>query len=307
MAHFYKHPWIIVAVIVLLTAFFAAWLPKAELDNNNLRFVPGSDPALQTSRWIDQTFGSSFFILVGLERQYGTVFDREFLRRIGEYVDRIDDIPIVGNVASLMNADYITADGDAIVVEKLVGDDFSGAPEEIAELRRRLLSWDMYERALFSDDFSATQILVPLNITSEEAGLPEVTERFMQVRDIAREMFSGLATVYVTGMPVISATVNEAVNADLITLVPLVILVVLAALFFSFRSGTAVVLPLLTVLIAVIWSVGAMPIFGIKLSVISTVLPVILVAVGSAYGIHVVTHYISRGVLRGSFPRLHGR
>jgi predicted RND superfamily exporter protein len=50
---------------------------------------------------------------------------------------------------------------------------------------------------------------------------------------------------------------------------------------------------MLTVLIAVIWSVGAMPLFGMKLSIISTVLPVILVAVGSAYGIHVVTHYIT--------------
>jgi predicted RND superfamily exporter protein len=93
-------------------------------------------------------------------------------------------------------------------------------------------------------------------------------------------------------MPIISATVNEAMNADLKLLVPLVILVVLAVLFFSFRGFTPVVLPLLTVVITVIWSVGAMPIFGVKLSVISTVLPVILVAVGSAYGIHIVTHYL---------------
>ena len=106
-------------------------------------------------------------------------------------------------------------------------------------------------------------------------------------------MFSGLATVYVTGMPIISATINEAMNADLRLLIPLVTLVVLAVLFFSFRALTPVVLPLLTVLIATIWSMGAMPIFDIKLSVISTVLPVILVAVGSAYGIHVVTHYLS--------------
>jgi predicted RND superfamily exporter protein len=47
------------------------------------------------------------------------------------------------------------------------------------------------------------------------------------------------------------------------------------------------------VAVAAVWAIGAMPLFGVKLSVISTVLPVILVAVGSAYGIHVVTHYIS--------------
>ena len=293
MRKLYTYPWLIVALIALITVFFALQLPRAELDNNNLRFVPPHDPALKTSQWIDRTFGSSFFILIGLERQYGTVFDSEFLNRIREFAQVVEEMPIVKEVTSLISADYITSDGDAIVVEKLVGDDFSGSPEEIAELKRRLLSWDMYDRALFSDDFTATQILIPMTIHSDDAASKEVNAQFLQIRDMARETFSGLATVYVTGMPIITATVNEAMNADLKLLVPLVILIVLLILFFSFRGFTAVVLPLLTVLIAVIWSVGAMPIFGIKLSVISTVLPVILVAVGSAYGIHVVTHYLT--------------
>jgi predicted RND superfamily exporter protein len=293
MRKLYTYPWLIVAVIGLITIFFALQLPRAELDNNNLRFVPSNDPALKTSKRIDSAFGSSFFILIGLERQYGTVFDREFLNRIREFADTIGEIPVVKEVTSLISADYITSDGDAIVAEKLVGDDFSGSPEEIAELKRRLLSWALYERSLFSDDFTATQILIPMTIGSDEAASKEINAYFLRIRDIAHEMFSDLASVYVTGMPVITATVNEAMNADLKLLVPLVTLVVLLILFFSFRRFTPVMLPLLTVLIAVIWSVGAMPIFGIKLSVISTVLPVILVAVGSAYGIHVVTHYLA--------------
>jgi predicted RND superfamily exporter protein len=293
MRKLYAYPWLIVAVTALITVFFAFQLPRAELENNNLRFVPPDDPALKTSQRIDRAFGSSFFILVGLERQYGTVFDSEFLNRIREYTQAVQEISVVKEVSSLISADYITSDGDAIVVEKLVGDDFSGSPEEIAELKRRLLSWEMYDRALFSDDFTATQILIPLTIQSDEAASKEINKQFIRIRDIAQKTFGDYAEVYVTGMPVIVATVNEAMNADLKLLVPLVVLVVLLVLFFSFRGFTPVVLPLLTVLIATVWSVGAMPLFGIKLSVISTVLPVILVAVGSAYGIHVVTHYLN--------------
>ena len=293
MRKLYTHPWLIVAIVALFTVFFAFQLPRAELENNNLRFVPSDNPALKTSQWIDSNFGSSFFILIGLEREYGTIFDSSFLNRIREYTNAIQEISIVKEVTSIISSDYITSDGDAIIAEKLVGDDFSGSPEEIAELKRRLLSWDMYDRALFSDDFTATQILVPLTINSDEAASKEVTEKFLQIRDIARETFSGFATVYVTGMPIIAATVNEAMNTDLKLLIPLVILVLVLVLFFSFRGFTAMILPLLTVIIATIWSVGAMPIFGIRLSVISTVLPVILMAVGSAYGIHVVTHYLT--------------
>jgi predicted RND superfamily exporter protein len=291
MEKFFKRPWLIIAVIGVITVFFALQLPRVKLDNNNLRFIPREDEARILSAYIDDTFGSSLFVLVGLERKYGTVFDGPFLQRIRDYVDRIEEIEIVDPVNSIVTSDYITGDGDAVVVEKLVPGDFTGAPEEIAALKQRLLSWDMYKRALISDDFTATQILVPLAVPADNAGDPEVVNSFIRVRDIAREMFEGFADVYVTGIPVISATVNEAVNADLLLLVPLVIVVVLVILFFSFRRLTSVVLPLLTVMIAVIWCVGAMPLFDIKLSVISTVLPVILVAVGSAYGIHVVTHY----------------
>jgi len=292
MQKIFKYPWLITAIIVIITIFFGLQLPKAELENNNLRFVPPDDPALSTSKWIDEMFGSSFFILVGLQRQYGTVFDADFINLISDYTAEIEEITIVKSVTSLINAEYITSKDDAIVVEKLLKKDFTGTQEEISELKRRLLSWDMYERALFSDDFTATQILIPLSINSEQASSKQTSEYFIKIRDIAHNIFDNYATVHVTGMPVIIATVNEAMNADLKLLIPVVILVVLLILFISFRAFTPVVLPLISVVISVIWSVGAMPLFNIKLSVISTVLPVILVAVGSAYGIHIVTHYL---------------
>jgi len=225
MRKLYNYPWLIIAVIAVITVFFGLQLPKTELDNNNLRFVPLDDPALKTSQWIDKMFGSSFFILVGLERRYGTVFDRDFLELIRDYTEAIEDIPIVKEVTSIISADYITSAGDAIVAEKLVNGDFSGSPEEIAELKRRLLSWDMYERALYSDDFTATQILIPLTISSEDASSRGTTEYFLQIRDLARETFSGSSTVYVTGMPIIVTTVNEAMNTDLKLLIPVVFVV----------------------------------------------------------------------------------
>ncbi|MDR2632509.1 MAG: MMPL family transporter [Treponema sp.] len=292
MESLFKHPWLMVGLIAGISLFFAFQLPRAELDNNNLRFVPENDEARLVSAYIDDTFGSSLFILVGLERKYGTVFDQDFLMRIRDYVDRIREVEIVGKVSSIINTDYITGDEDALVVEPLVGEDFSGTREEIEELKRRVLSWDLYRQALISDDFSATQILVPLEITAENAGRPEVVASFLEIRDLARDMFNGFAVVYVTGMPVLSATINEAVHQDLLLLVPVVIGVVLVVVFLPLRRISFVVFSLLAVLIAVIWSIGAMPLVGIKLSVISTVLPVILIAVGSSYGLHLIIHYL---------------
>ena len=291
-ASLFKHPYLIVVITVAITVFFALQLPKAELDNNNIRFIPANDEARLTSAYIDRTFGSSLFILVALERKYGDVFDSGFLNLIREFNRKMEEFEIVGTVNSIVSSDYIFAEGDAIVVEKLAGEDFSGTQAEIAALKQRLLSWDIYRRSLVSDDFRATQILVPLTITDEQASRPEVIDSFITIRDIARETFYGYADVYVTGIPIISATINEAMSADLKTMIPMVILVVLLIFFFSFRNFTAVVLPLASVIVGMVCAVGAMPLLGIKLSVVSSVLPVILVAVGSSYGIHVVIHYL---------------
>jgi predicted RND superfamily exporter protein len=253
--------------------------------------MPKNDSARLTSEWIDDTFGSSTFILIGLEREYGDVFDPNFLGQLKEFINKVEIMDVVDEVTSLINTDYITGKNDAVVVEKLVGDDFRGSESEIDELKQRITSWDMYEHALVSDDFSATQIIVSLDIESENAGDPEVVEKIFEIRDLAREMFQSQSTVYVTGLPVLSGTISESMESDLVLLIPLVIIVVFCVLFFSFRRLSFVLLPLLTVFIAVIWTMGAMPLLGIQLTILSIVLPVILVAVGSAYGIHVITHY----------------
>lgn len=291
MEKFFRRPWIIVAVIGVITVFFALQLPRAELDNNNFHFVPRKDPARIVSARIDETFGSQTMILVGLERHYGTILDADFLAKLRDYGGKLRALPLVDSVASMIDTDYIDGVGDSVVVEPLVPRDFSGSAPELALLRERLASWDMYRRAIVSDDLRATQVIITLDVSTEEAGSPATIAACREFKRLAgAEGFEG-TSIYIAGFTVVSDAVNEATRRDLIILVPLVILVVVGVLTFSFRRLGGVLLPLLTVIVSTIWAMGAMPLFGVRLSIISTVLPVILVAVGSAYGIHIASHY----------------
>ncbi|MDR0684266.1 MAG: MMPL family transporter, partial [Spirochaetaceae bacterium] len=211
---------------------------------------------------------------------------------IREFTDAAEELDITKEITSILTMPYITADGDSIYVADLVDEEFSGTPDEIAELKRRLASWELYDGQTVSPDTSATQIIVSLNAVTTDAMNPEVQEGIRQLRGMAQEMLSGFAKVYITGDLIVTQTSNEAMNTDLRVLIPLVILVILAVLFLSFRHFAYVALPLLTVILSVIWTIGAMPLFGAKLSIISIIMPIILIAVGSAYGIHVVSHYI---------------
>jgi predicted RND superfamily exporter protein len=288
---FFRHPWLIVCVIAAVTVFFALQLPRARMDNNPTTFLPGDLPERIIAKHFEAEYGDEVMVMVGLERPYGMVFDSAFLSRIRKFCEAVEEIELVKDTNSIMSTQYITSNSESIIVTDLVGEDFSGTNEEIAELKRRLDSWDLYRGSLVSNDLTSTQIVVTLEAATDESGNPEVVACLTRIRDLAKEMFAGLAEVYTAGQPVVSATLTESALTDVGFLVPLVIVVLLAILIFSFRSGTFVILPLLTVIVAGIWAVGAMPLFNVTLTLLSIVLPVILIAVGSAYGIHIVSHY----------------
>jgi predicted RND superfamily exporter protein len=291
MNKFFKHPWLIVGIIVAITVFFALQLPKAEMDNNTVSFLPRDNPARLIARHFEEEYGDSIVIMVGLERSYGTVFEKAFLSRIREFTDAVEAVGLVKKTDSILSTQYITSDSESIIVTDLVDDGFSGTMEELAELKRRIASWDMYRGSLVSDDLSSTQIVVQLNATVEHSGDPEVMAALLGIRNTAKELFSESAEVYTAGQSVVSASLTESAYADVQFLIPLSVVVLLGVLVISFRRFTYVTLPLLTVAVSVIWSIGAMPLFGVRLTLMCMILPVILIAVGSAYGVHLVSHY----------------
>ncbi|MCL2244668.1 MAG: MMPL family transporter [Treponema sp.] len=292
MEKLFKRPVLIVGIIAVITVFFGIQLPGVQLDNNNLRFIPDDHKAKIITEYIDETFGGQVIILVGLERPFRTVFEKDFLQLIREFSQTVENVDLIKSVNSIMSTQYITGDSESIIVTDLVPDDFSGTPEEIAELRRRIASWDMFRGSLVSDDLFATQILITLDVLSIDASRPEVAESFAEIRKISEDIFGDEAEVYFAGQAVINAVINESVLADNVILFPLSVIVVLGLLFISFRRLIFVVLPISTAVISVVWTIGLAAMFGVKLSTITVIMPIILVAVGHAYGIHIITHYV---------------
>ena len=287
----YKHPRVILGIILGVTLFFALQLPRVRFDNNNFRFIPESDPARIADAEMATIFGDSVPLLIGIQRRYSTIIDCKFLEKMQELDKQLLALPLVKNVVSLTTTTHIEAVGDSIVSGKLVPEHLTGSPEELNTITERLRSLDTYNRSLISDDLKATQTIIFLNIKQEQSGSPETVAVCRKVMSIAEEWDFPDSVTYVTGAPVFSEIVNEATSHDLMFLVPIVVIVVAGVLFFSFRRFSGVLLPLLTVIISCIWAIGAMALLQIPLTILSTVLPVILIAVGSAYGIHVINHY----------------
>jgi len=96
---------------------------------------------------------------------------------------------------------------------------------------------------------------------------------------------------YVGGSPVIFAIFSSMMSEDMGRMLPMSILVVLILLAISFRSVRGVLIPLITVVLSVLWSLGLMATLGVPLSITTAILPIVLLAVGTAYGIHLLSRY----------------
>ena len=96
---------------------------------------------------------------------------------------------------------------------------------------------------------------------------------------------------YMAGRPVIEVTSGQYALKDTKLMIPLLTVTVVVVLFFLFRNMRGVLLPLLVVAISIIWTMGLMSAIGVPLYTISTMLPVILVAVGIGDALHILSHY----------------
>ncbi|MEQ6342733.1 MAG: MMPL family transporter [Gammaproteobacteria bacterium] len=96
---------------------------------------------------------------------------------------------------------------------------------------------------------------------------------------------------YMAGRPVIEVSSGFYAMQDMKVMIPLLIVAIMAVLFIVFKTLRGVVLPLLIMAAGIIWTMGTMAALNVPLYTISTMLPVILVAVAIGNAVHLLTNY----------------
>jgi len=93
------------------------------------------------------------------------------------------------------------------------------------------------------------------------------------------------------GQPMIYIWINNYMEHDLARLIPLVMLVVVIIFFINFKSIRGVILPFATLSMATLWILGLMGHLGVKITTVGTSIPILMIAVGSSYAIHILNQY----------------
>ena len=275
-----KFKWLIIIAVVGLTVFFSYQAKDLHINSDIISSLPDDDPAARLYKEIGTQFGGNDMGMIVLETD--DVFKAEVIQHIKQITDSLKYTNGVSTVTSLTNILDIKSSEWGIEIGKLVDEyDLPVEQSQLDSLKNHVFSKEMYKGAVVSEDGTATAIMFTLLPEGDKQAVAKEIKDKIEALDLPEIIYFG-------GLPMMMNDINDLIISDMVWLIPIVFLVIAIVLLLSFKSFRGVLLPLLTAGLAVVWTMGLMAVTGYELTIISNIIPVVLLAVGSAYTIHVL-------------------
>ncbi len=292
-----RRHWTILALIVALSALAASQLvdlstgePRLRFDPSTNRLLPEEGEDKQFYDYVRKLFGSDETMIVALSAD--NAFTSDVLHRVERMTERIQAMREVHHVLSITNAVNLRGSEEGIEIGPFARE-IPEDPEALDQLRREALDNPMYAGNLVSHD-GRTVALVIYFLDFSDA---EFIERGIDaaIAKIVREE-AGPYEAWLTGGPHIKVAQFEYQYRDVLRSVPLMLLAFAVLLGISFRSVRGVVIPLVTVLVALLWTLGIAGAIGKPLNMVTQIVVPLFVILPLSYCVHVISeHYEQLG------------
>lgn len=268
----------------------------------NLNIITRKDLALAYEKGLE-TGGETGKFLVAFSK---TPVDEESWQRFEEIIEKAEEegvlkgdlkvffekitlklSPVI-EVTSLSNTDNILGENGELDVSPIY-EDVPEHPAEFEQIQRKVQGNSLFSNTLVTPDGKFTTIVVELALpASEVEGRSLLYEK---IKTILNEKVPGDEAVYVAGDPVASAVMGKTMQTDTARLFPIVLLIVTFCLFVTFRMIKGILIPLSVVILSLIITLAIKVFFNIPLNIITTGIPVFILSIGVADGIHMFSEY----------------
>lgn len=233
---------------------------------------------------IDAIIATKDSVIELYNRLQRTADNRQLNNVLGEYV-----FP-VKSIKSLLNADNIYAIEDEILVES-------------SYYERTNNEWSEQDKALILDNALLTGGIVSpfgdsftfhvellVNEEHTQANKHLINKIKTLVEQQLELLNSDLAvTAHYAGVPVVNGAMSDVMERDNALYFPFVVLFVLVLLVVSFRSILAAVYGLVIAITSIVITMGFMPLLGITLNIMTTVLPIFIITIAVTDAVHVLS------------------
>ncbi|MEN7549928.1 efflux RND transporter permease subunit [Rapidithrix thailandica] len=291
LAHFvlkYRLPLII--LLLAVTGFMGYMGTNVKWSYELIKIVPDDDPAMEDYTRFKQLFGEDANALaIGLNSE--TVYQLENFQKLDQFCDYIKEQEGIVDVLSISNILYLHPDQVEKRFEpKPLFEQIPSSQAELDSLLEVAKGLKIYEGALFNSSTGATAIFVTfdeahLNSADRDHAIHRIEERADQfTQETGIDM-------HIAGLPYVRSTMAVKVKKEMEMFLAFSILITTLILFLFFRSFSPVFFSLLVIGMVIIWTMGTLSILEYKITILTGLLPPILVVIGIPNCIYLLNKY----------------
>lgn len=273
-----RYPRTVLLAWVALALLATLGVRSLEFDTTASSLLNRSDPAWQHYRASLDLFGGDEILVAAVEGR--RPFDPAALREVSRLTDLAESLPGVRRVDSLTTVPIVRSTPDGtLVLDPAIR---NGPPRTFEEAERvaRIVSKDrIAPRSLVSADgrVFAVNVLLEDGNDGRQGQIVEALEAAVD------------GSGWVSGVPLFESRVGPRTQREVTLFIPLTLLLIGALLYTLFRSASAVAVPLIASATGSWVLVGLMGAAGTPMTIVAMLLPSILLALGCAYLMHVLT------------------
>ncbi len=279
-----KFSWLVLVLILGITVLALVFMKKnSRMETNLDKYMPQDHPAFVYSNKAEKWFNIKDAIVIAIENKNG-IFNPSTLKKIKDLTKKLQKMKEIKkeDVTSLYTADNIVASEGSLDVKKF----YKRVPrskEKLEKLKKEVEDNEMIFGRLVSRDETVAIILARIDSDTF------TQDFYRRILNLAKK-YEGPEKIYVAGRPIVEGTLAYLMPKDMKRMVPIVILVIITVLMIVLRSVKNTFFTLMVVLISTIWTFGLMAALHVPIYAVTTMIPVMLIAIGVAYGIHLYNH-----------------
>jgi len=295
----WRLPLLIVGILLTLVLGYSA--TSLRVSSGFAKMIPANHEYMQTFEDYKADFGSADKVLVAIKVRDGNIYRKDVIDVVRGVTEELFYIKGVerSSLTSLVtpNVRYNEVVEEGFKSGNLVPADFSGTPEELAQVRLNVLKSDWIGR-IVAADMTATMVVATLQSADPETGQAlDLREVGAKLEEIRGKYENDKVSVHIIGFAKASADIAEGASSVLLFFI--VAFVITAVLLFWY-SGSLMLTAwaLVAALIPVIWLLGTLPLIGMGLDPMSILVPFLIFAIGVSHAVQ-MTNAWKLETLRG--------
>ncbi len=290
---------IFTTVVLLITALMAYQTSKVELSYDFAQILPDTDSTFIEYQNFKKHFGEDGNVMVmGFEDkdlfQYQKFNDWYELSKTIKNIQGIKDLMSVPTVFKFVKNDSLEKFDFIPLIKHPIKNQ-----QDVDSIKADFLNLPFYEGIIYNKETGAN--VMAITFTKKDLNSKRRLEIVAEIKLLA-DAFAAKHHVemHYSGMPFIRSQIMTKVSHEMTLFLILAILVTALILWVFFRSGSVVFFSLIITAVGVLWSMGTMHLFGYKITILSGLIPPLIMVIGLPNCIFLINKYQSEFVAHGN-------